>query len=74
MKVDDVVRVMGRGYVFCGEPDREVHVGLKVRKDDAVFNIIGVERLSHIKRIGLVLSPNTMAGEMIKPRDDIEIT
>ena len=72
MKVDNVVQVIGRGYVFIGVPDTVVHIGDKVSVKDYMFEVRGIEGWEYIKRKGILLSPNTIAGEIIKKGDEIE--
>ena len=74
MKVDDVVQVVGRGYVFIGVPETEVNIGDKVSVKEHVFEIRGIESWEFIKRKGFVLSPNTIAGEFIKKGDILTFT
>ena len=72
MTVDDVVQVIGRGYVFLGVPETDVHIGDKVSVKEHVFEVRGIEGWEFIKRKGFLLSPNAIAGEVIKKRDKIE--
>lgn len=62
MKVEDIVRVLGRGYVVVTTPETEIHVGDIITIDGTEFTVRGVEGMRHIKSVGLVLAPNTEVG------------
>lgn len=73
MKVIDIVHVTGRGYVFLGEPEKAIHVGDKIRFSDHEFEVRGIERLSHCKRIGLMLAHSQTAHDIIHKGDEVKI-
>ena len=73
MKIENIVHVLGRGYIFIGEPEKEVHLGDKIRIEDAEFEVRGVEGATCTKMVGLVLSPNKSAYITIQKGDEVEI-
>lgn len=73
IKINDIVKVLGRGYVFVGEDAMEIHVGNKLKIQDKLFNISGVERVSHMKSVGLVLSHSDEAKDLCKIGDYVEV-
>ena len=73
MKVKDKVKVLGRGCVIVVEPDCEINFSDNVKTADEVFEIVGIERWSHLKTTGLVLRPNDKAYETINIGDEIQI-
>lgn len=74
MKVIDKVKVVGRGCVIVVEPDCEINISDKIVFGDNEFEIKGIERLSFMKKTGLVLRPNDAAYEKINIGDEIELT
>lgn len=73
MKVIDKVKVLGRGYVLVVIPDNKINMCDKILFDNIQFEIVGIEQLTHMKQIGLVLSPNDIVGKLINIDDNIEI-
>ncbi len=73
MKIVDIVYVIGRGFIFIGEPEKVVHVGDKIRFDDHEFEISGVERLQYHKNVGLMLKHSDSAHDIIHKGDEIEV-
>lgn len=73
MKVKDKVKVTGRGCVIVVEPDFEINMTDKIVFGENEFEIRGIERLSFMKNVGLVLRPNDVAYETISIGDEIEI-
>ena len=75
MKIEDVVRVIGRGYVFLSTMDDETVVccGDTLCVGGGEFKIVGIEMMEHSKHIGFILSPNDAAHDTIRVGDDIEI-
>ena len=71
--VKDKVRVTGRGCVIIFEPDEEIHITDKVVCNGNEFSIAGIERLSFLKNVGLILRPNDLAQEKINIGDDITV-
>ena len=73
MKVEDIVRVVGRGHIVCSHLDDEViHIGDKVMAGDVEFLVRGIERWSYSKSIGLLLSPNTSVPGCFRIGDEIK--
>ena len=73
MKVKDKIRVLGRGCVIIIEPTCEINISDKVICGENKFEIAGIERLSFVKTIGLVLHPNDTACKTINIGDNIII-
>ena len=73
MVVKDKAKVVGRGCIIVTEPDCEINMSDKVIVGKKEFEIAGIERLSVMKTIGLVLRPNDIAQETINIGDKIEI-
>lgn len=73
MEVKDKVNVLGRGCVIVVEPDCEINIENKIRFGENEFEISGIERMSFMKNVGLVLRPNDIAYEMINVGDEIEV-
>ena len=73
MKVLDKVKVMGRGYILVVIPKDIIQMTDEIVFNNIHFEIKGIERLSFIKKIGLLLSPNNMVGELINIGDEINI-
>ena len=73
MKVENKVKVLGRGYVFVVFPICAIHCGDKVRCNGKDYEVRGVERMAFMKHVGLVLSPNEDAGREINMWDEIEV-
>lgn len=73
MEVKDKIRVLGRGWVFIVEPTCEINIPDKVICGENKFEIAGIERLSFVKKIGLVLLPNDIACKTINIGDNIII-
>lgn len=71
--VKDKVRVIGRGCVIILEPDGEINIADKVTCDGTEFCIVGIEKLSHMKTVGLTLRPNDLVQEKINIGDEIVI-
>ena len=73
MKVEDVVRVVGRGHIVCSHMDgRTIRVGDKVIAGDMEFEVRGIERWSYSKSIGLLLSPDTSVLGCFRIGDEIK--
>lgn len=73
MKVIDKVKVVGRGCVIVVVPDCEINISDKIVFGDNEFEIGGIERLSFMKKTGLVLRPNDVVYEKINIGDEIEL-
>ena len=73
MEVKDKVKVTGRGCVIVVEPDCEINMTDKIVFGENEFEIRGIERLSFMKNVGLVLRPNDIAYETINIGDKIEM-
>lgn len=73
MKILDIVHVIGRGYIFIGQPDAAIHIGDKMRFNDQEFNISGIEISPGAKSVGLVLSHSEAAYKIIHKGDKVEI-
>ena len=73
MKILDIVHVIGRGYIFIGQPDAAIHIGDKMRFNDQEFNISGIEISPGAKSVGLVLSHSEAAYKIIHKGDEVEI-
>lgn len=73
MEVKDKIRVLGRGCVIIVEPTCEINISDKVICGEEEFEIAGIERLSFVKTIGLVLRPNDIAYKTINIGDNILI-
>jgi hypothetical protein len=73
MKIIDIVHVVGRGYIFIGQPDAAIHIGDKMRYNGQEFNICGIEKTHISKKVGLVLSHSEAAYEAIHIGDEVEI-
>ena len=72
MKVEDIVRVVGRGHIVCSRLDDEViHVGDKVTAGDTEFLVRGIEKGQYSKAVGLLLSPNDLVCDSFKIGDEI---
>jgi len=73
VEVKDKIRVLGRGCVIIVEPTCEINISDKVICGEEEFEIAGIERLSFVKTIGLVLRPNDIAYKTINIGDNILI-
>lgn len=73
MKIIDIVHVIGRGYIFVGQPDAAIHIGDKMRYNGQEFNIYGIERGPGIKSVGLLISNSEVAYKTIQKGDEVEI-
>lgn len=73
MEVKDKVNVVGRGCVIVVKPDCEINITDKIIFGENEFEIRGIERLSFMKNVGLVLRPNDIVYETINAGDEIEI-
>ena len=74
MEVKDKIKVTGRGCVIILEPDCDITMSDKVICGEHEFTIAGIERLSFIKTVGLILRPNDIAHETINVGDNIIIS
>lgn len=83
MVVDNILHIMGRGWVLCITGDELTHMdlatGSKVISKDTEFVIRGIERVMYdvgwySKQVGLVLSPNSLVPESFDIGQKIEIT
>ena len=73
MKVEDIVRVVGRGHIVCSHTDgRTIRVGDKVKAGNIEFVVRGIEKWSHSKAIGLLLSPSDLVPEHFRIGDEIK--
>ena len=73
MKVEDIVRVVGRGHIVCSHMDDEViHIGDKVTAGDTEFRVRGIEKWQYSKAVGLLLSPNDLVPANFKIGDEID--
>lgn len=73
MEVKNKVKVLGRGCVIIVEPNCEIHLSDKIRCGENEFEIIGIEGISFMKTVGLLLRPNDIADNTISVGDEIEI-
>lgn len=74
MKVEDIVRVVGRGYIVCSHLDNEViHIGDIVKAGNTEFRIRGIEKWQYSKAVGLLMSPNDLVPEHFGIGDKIVI-
>ena len=74
MKVENIVRVTGRGHIVCSHMDDEViRIGDKVTAGDMEFTVRGIEKWQHSKAVGLLLSPNDFVQEHFRIGDKIII-
>lgn len=73
MKVTNIVRVTGRGYIVCCDDKTGVvmHIGDEVEIGPCGFTITGIEMMSHQKSCGLILSPNHLVKEMVHIGDEV---
>lgn len=74
MKVEDKVYVIGRGNIICstlGDND-VIRKSDKIKINNNIFDIIGIEMWSYSKHIGLILRPNNLVEE-VNINDEIEI-
>ena len=62
MRIVDIAKVPGRGTVYVCDPDsgETLHCSDKVKKPGGktIWEVTGVERMSHIKQIGVILRPS----------------
>ena len=62
MRIKESVKVLGRGTVYICDPDpgETLHCGDKVKKPGGktIWEVTGVERMSHMKQIGVILRPS----------------
>lgn len=72
-KVIDKVRVIGRGWVIVVEPDGEISMTDKLTCNGTEFTIAGIESVTFMKKVGLILRPNDMVDKTISVGDDIVI-
>lgn len=78
IRVKDIVKVIGRGYVIVTEPGNvDVHVDdlIKVRDEDTwqTFSVRGVESVSWMKTIGIVTLRSEDLNKMCKVGDYVEV-
>lgn len=73
MKVIDKVKVLGRGYVLVVIPDEPININDKILHKSVKYKITGIERVQHMKQIGLVLNPNDSVGVFIKIGDELTV-
>lgn len=73
MIVQDKIHVLGRGWVILSEADEPPTLKDMVLAGDKYFSIVGIERVSFNKNIGLILVPNDEANTTISVGDTIEI-
>lgn len=73
MIVQDKIHVTGRGWVILSETDELPTLKDMVLAGDKYFGIVGIERVSYSKNLGLVLVPNNEVNEAISVGDTIEI-
>lgn len=73
MIVQDKIHVTGRGWVILSEADEPPTLKDIVLVGDKYFGIVGIERVSYSKSLGLVLVPNNEVNETISIGDTIEI-
>lgn len=73
MKVIDKVKVLGRGYILVIIPNDEINITDIILFGNIQFKICGIERLSNMKQIGLLLSPNDVVGKLIEIDDEITL-
>jgi len=75
MKVEDIVYVIGRGNIVCSTlgNDDVIRITDKIRINDNIFDITGIEMWEHSKHIGLILRPNNLIKEIININDKIKI-
>ena len=73
MIIDDIVHVLGKGYIFICTPNKEIHINDLVNANGTNFRVTGIEDITHTQTVGLVLSPNVIAFMSIKKSDNVEI-
>ena len=73
MEAKDKIMVLGKGCVVIVEPTCGINISDKVICGENKFEIAGIERLSFVKAIGLVLHPNDIAYKTINIGDNIII-
>jgi len=73
MIVEDKIRVLGRGWVIISETDEPPTISDEIEVNGKIFGIVGIERWSYIKRLGLILRPNDEVNETISIGDNMEI-
>lgn len=74
MKVEDKVYVIGRGNIICstlGDND-VIRKSDKIKINNNIFDIVGIEMLAYSKHIGLIFRPNNLVEE-VNINDEIEI-
>lgn len=73
MKVEDIVRVVGRGHIVCSHMDgRTIRVGDKVMAGDTEFEVRGIEKWQYSKAVGLLLSPNDLVPANFNIGDELK--
>ena len=74
MKVEDKVYVIGRGNIICStlEDNDVIRKSDKIKINNNIFDIVGIEIWSYSKHIGLILKPNNLVEE-VNINDEIEI-
>ena len=73
MIVQDKIRVIGRGWVIISETDEPPTISDEIEVNGKIFGIVGIERWSYSKRLGLILRPNDEVNETISIGDNMEI-
>ena len=73
MIVQDKIRVTGRGWVIISETDEPPTISDEIEANGKIFGIVGIERWSYSKRLGLILKPNDEVNETISIGDNMEI-
>ena len=73
MIVQDKIRVIGRGWVIISETDEPPTISDEIEINGKIFGIVGIERWSYSKRLGLILRPNDEVNETISIGDNMEI-
>lgn len=75
MKVEDIVYIIGRGNIVCSTLGNNDVIKMKdkIKINNNIFDITGIEMWEHSKHIGLILRPNNLIKEIININDEIEI-
>ena len=69
VKVFDIVKVIGRGTVLIFEKDFGFMCGDTITTNNETFEIVGIEKLQQITKIGLILHPNNKVEKLINVDD-----
>ena len=74
MKIIDKVKVLGRGMILViDELNISCNIDDEIIINDITFKIIGIERITYQKKVGLLLSPNDLVNDNFNVNDQIII-